>query len=180
VKKNYATILFYILTLFLILFWFSCSDEIKKDSLYSQKNETEITTTTINSTDITTTTLNTWTTTIKTTIKIIDTSTTTTTIINNNNLKISINLITPEDVKIDFGNYNGTLNKNIGEILNITASFLERSTFEWYLNGISLGITDNNCSIKSNDYSPGVYSLTVIALKDGLYHSGTIQIKIIN
>ncbi len=93
---------------------------------------------------------------------------------------VTITLVTPTNQVIDFGTYNGTLNKNTLDILNVTATLTDATSFAWYLDGDALGVTTANCSINSGSYAPGVYNLTVYATKSGVEYSGTIRIKIEN
>jgi len=70
------------------------------------------------------------------------------------------------------------LDKNIGQVLNVTATLDGATNWEWYLDNDILGSANANCSVDSSNYDPGPYNLTVFAVKGGLTYSGTIKINI--
>ena len=95
-------------------------------------------------------------------------------------VQVTINLVTPAKTDISFGSFNGVLDKNLSEILNVTATLSEATSWQWYLQGSPFGINSDSCSINSEDYNPGNYSLTVVATKNGIIYSGTIRFTIKN
>ena len=100
--------------------------------------------------------------------------------IDKGNITVNINLITPTEYTIIFGAFDGELDKNLNEVLNVAATLDGASGWEWYLDGDSLSITTSNCSIDSTGYDLGHYCLTVYATKNGVLYSGTIEFDIVN
>ncbi|MBP7552000.1 MAG: Ig-like domain-containing protein [Spirochaetes bacterium] len=94
------------------------------------------------------------------------------------NFKVNINLISPMESIINWGAFNNKLYKNLDETLDVTAILDGATSWNWYLNGVSLGVTINQCVINSTGYNPGIYNLTVIATKNGLSYSSSIKFEI--
>ena len=173
-----------ILLMSLIFFTLGCSmRQIQRPVITYEEVTTTITNTSI--TILSTSTIETTntTSTTSTTVALPTTSstiTTTTTIDSNGTFNITITLVSPTNNVIDFGSYDETLDKNAGEILNVTANLTGATSYAWYLDGDALGVTTSNCSINSANYIPRVYNLCVVSVKNGLPYTGTIKIKIEN
>lgn len=97
-------------------------------------------------------------------------------------LSVSINPVTPDNPTIDFGVWDGILNRLTSESITITAAIEggadAGADLLWYLNGELQSETGQSITLNSVDLEYGGYTLTVILTQSGVPYSAELRFDV--